>query len=162
MVLNLVLGMALDLHAMNGKFQDVHDLKIVRVRAESDLDDWVSVRVFSAPEAVVTALQGVHRLFGVSDSRPWRYFIGFVNGKPAATSLLFLGAEAAAVHWVVTLPGYRKKGIGAAMTLRALHEAREGGYKVAVLTASPYGIGIYRKIGFREFCTIRRYGWEPK
>jgi hypothetical protein len=35
------------------------------------------------------------------------------------------------------------------------------GYHVAVLTASSDGIGIYRRIGFREYCWFRRYDWEP-
>jgi len=62
---------------------------------------------------------------------------------------------------VVTLPEVRRRGIGAAMTLRVLHEARAIGYRVAVLTASPDGIGVYRRIGFREYCLFRRYEWGP-
>jgi len=43
------------------------------------------------------------------------------------------------------------------MTLAALGEARRAGYRVAILTASPDGVRIYRRIGFREYCTISRY-----
>lgn len=60
------------------------------------------------------------------------------------------------MHYVVTLPEVRRRGIGASMTLRVLREARAMGYRVAVLTTSPDGIGIYRRIGFRAYCWFRR------
>jgi len=34
------------------------------------------------------------------------------------------------------------------------------GCRLAVLTASDEGIGIYRRLGFREYCRFRRYEWE--
>ena len=71
--------------------------------------------------------------------------------------LLVFGAGVAAVHWVVTLPEMRHLGIGTAMTLAALREARTIGYRIAILTASPYGGGIYRRIGFRAYGTISKY-----
>jgi ribosomal protein S18 acetylase RimI-like enzyme len=91
---------------------------------------------------------------------PWRYYLGYLDGKPVATVLLFFGAGVAAVHWVVTLPEVRYQGIGTAMTLAALREARAAGYRVAILTASSYGERIYRRIGFRSYCTISKYSWQ--
>ena len=44
--------------------------------------------------------------------------------------LLVFGAGVAAVHWVVTLPEMRHLGIGTAMTLAALREARTIGYRM--------------------------------
>src|SRR5437588_294535 len=91
------------------------------------------------------------------DAPSWRYFLGRLNGKPVATAKLFVGAGVAAVHHVVTLPEMRRRGIGTAMTLRVLHDARAMGYRVGVLTASPDGLGSYRRIGFRDYCWFRRY-----
>jgi ribosomal protein S18 acetylase RimI-like enzyme len=154
-------GMAVDLHTMNEAFDTPCPLEISCVHIDSDLRDWVNVWAFDSSSRVKFDLLEVHRQFGIDGRCPWRYFIGSVNGKPVATSLLFLGEKAAAVHWVVTLPEWRQQGIGVAMTLHALREARHEGYHTAVLTASPQGNGVYRRIGFREYCTIRRYGWEP-
>lgn len=42
-----------------------------------------------------------------------------------------------------------------------LLEAKDLGYKRAVLTVSPYGLGTYERIGVRKYGTIRRYGWCP-
>ncbi|HEX4207488.1 MAG TPA: GNAT family N-acetyltransferase, partial [Ktedonobacteraceae bacterium] len=58
---------------------------------------------------------------------------------------------------VVTLPQARRQGIGAAMTLVVLREARAQEYRISVLTASPMGINIYRRIGFQEYGTFSVY-----
>lgn len=47
------------------------------------------------------------------------------------------------------------------MTHQALRDARRMEFQVGVLTASPDGIGSYRRIGFREYCWFHRYAWEP-
>jgi ribosomal protein S18 acetylase RimI-like enzyme len=62
----------------------------------------------------------------------------------------------------VTEPDVRLQGIGATMTLAALHEARALGYRVSVLRASPYGLHLYRRLGFREYCLLSTYVWSPQ
>jgi len=154
-------GMAIDLHTMNEGLETPGYLQISRVHTDMDLRNWVSVWAFDSSEEVMGDLTDIHRQFGFDGQNPWRYYVGLVDGKPVATSLLFLGEKAAAIHWVVTLPAWRRRGIGAAMTVRALNDARAAGHQLAVLTASPEGIVVYRKLGFRECCTIRRFGWKP-
>jgi hypothetical protein len=39
--------------------------------------------------------------------------------------------------------------------------ARELGYRVAVLGAAQKAIPLYRRLGFRQFCTVVQYLWEP-
>jgi predicted acetyltransferase len=46
--------------------------------------------------------------------------------------------------------------------LMAACEARVKGYRVAVLTASPFGFNIYRRLGFHEYCTVSTYEWSPE
>lgn len=36
------------------------------------------------------------------------------------------------------------------------------GYRVAVLSASPFDINIYRRLGFREYCMFSMYEGEPE
>jgi GNAT superfamily N-acetyltransferase len=154
-------GMALDIDQMNDDLAAPPELTIEPVEDEAGLRDWVSVWLFPAPEKLRQAYFAVRRTLWLEHERPMHCFLGCWQGKPVATSMLYLGKGVAAVHHVVTLPEYRRRGIGSAMTLRVLHEARERGYRVGVLTASPDGSGSYRKIGFREYCSVRRYEWEP-
>jgi len=90
-----------------------------------------------------------------------RLYLGTLAGKAVATSEVFFGGGVASVQSVGTLPVYRRQGIGAAMTLKALQEARRQGYRIGVLTASPMGINLYRRIGFQEYCTFSTYLWHP-
>jgi len=45
------------------------------------------------------------------------------------------------------------------MTLMAAREARQAGYRIGILTASPMGINIYRRLGFKETCIVGTYEW---
>jgi GNAT superfamily N-acetyltransferase len=60
------------------------------------------------------------------------------------------------------LPHARRKGIGATITLKPLHQAREMGYRVGVLQATEMGIGVYRRLGFEKYCQIGHYVWAPE
>jgi GNAT superfamily N-acetyltransferase len=120
-----------------------------------------SVWAYDASDDVLRSLQQIHQELGFGEDKPWRYYLGILNGEPVATSQLFQGSTACAVHWVVTVPTARRRGIGAAMTTAALRDARDMGYNLAILTASPLGANIYKKIGFQECCTISKYTWKP-
>lgn len=87
------------------------------------------------------------------------HYLGRLDGRPVATAQLFVGAGVAGVYWVSTLPEARRRGIGTAMTLAALQDARRMQLDVAVLHATPVGVSIYQRIGFRECCRIDHYVW---
>lgn len=53
-----------------------------------------------------------------------------------------------AVFGVGTLPGWRRRGLGAAVTLAVLHEARGRGADLAYLNPSELGHGMYASLGF--------------
>jgi GNAT superfamily N-acetyltransferase len=77
-----------------------------------------------------------------------RYFVGYHEGVAVCTTEVTLAEGVAGVYGVSTLKAHRRKGFGAAVTLAALHEARNEGYATAVLQASPDGEPVYRKLGF--------------
>ncbi|MDR1335171.1 MAG: GNAT family N-acetyltransferase [Holosporaceae bacterium] len=80
-----------------------------------------------------------------------KLFVGYFDNQPAATSALFTDENTAGVWDVVTLPQFRRKGIGTDMTLQALFYAFDNfGRRIGVLTASEDGEPVYRKIGFQK------------
>lgn len=89
-------------------------------------------------------------------ARQTRY-VGYLDGKPVASSALVLEEGLAGVYAVATLPAARKRGIGRAMTLAPLLEARALGYETTILQASSAGFPIYAKLGFREVCRYKLY-----
>ena len=64
---------------------------------------------------------------------------------------------AAGIYCVATLPEARGKGIGAALTLKPLLDAREMGNRVGVLQSSDMGFNVYEKLGFRHLCQIKNF-----
>jgi predicted GNAT family acetyltransferase len=56
----------------------------------------------------------------------------------------------ALVAGVTTIPSYRRRGLGTAMTCRALLSAREEGAVNGFLDATPAGASIYGRLGFED------------
>ena len=154
-------GMAIEIDRMREDLEIPAELTIETVHDAASLADWVSVWLPPVAEDVRRRQFSALLSLGVDETLPWQYFVGRLNGEPVATSEIFLSAGVAAVHQVVTMPSARRRGIGTAMTLKVLSEARDRGYRVGVLTASPAGQGVYRRIGFAEYCWFHRYSWRP-
>ena len=153
-------GMAIAIDRMRDDVVAPSELTIEEVADDGALEAWVAVWLFGASQDFRHLCLDALRGRGLGADLPWRYYLGRLNGEPVATAELFVAAGVASVQYVVTLPAVRRRGIGTAMTLRVLREARAMSYRVGVLTASPEGIGSYRRIGFREYCWFRRYEGE--
>jgi len=155
-------GMACDLHALNEDLASPSSLRISRVRNRRQLAGWVTAfaRGFdTSPEAA----DGWYRLnmaLGLADELPWRLYAGYVHGQPVATAALHLGAGVAGIYCVSTIPSARRQGIGAALVVAALRDAREEGCRVGILHSSELGMGVYRRLGFQEYCSIGAYSWS--
>ncbi len=82
------------------------------------------------------------------------YYLARLNGKPVATSLLFLAGGVSGLYCVATVPSARGRGIGRAISHFPLLDARNMGYRTAILQATEKGERIYRRLGFKEVCRI--------
>ncbi len=87
-----------------------------------------------------------------------RLYTAYYGDIPAAVSIVFDHGDIIALHWVGTIPAYRKKGLGFAASHSALLEAKKNGYKTALLFASPMGKPLYEKIGFKEYAMYKIFG----
>jgi len=58
---------------------------------------------------------------------------------------------------VGTVPEFRGKGYGSAVTLAAMDWAREMGEELAILHATEMGKPVYRRLGFEAHCTITQW-----
>lgn len=88
---------------------------------------------------------------------PARFYVGYLDGEPVATSECFLGHGVAGLYAVTTLATARGRGIGTAMTVTPLLDARAAGYRTATLQASAGGHGVYARIGFQPCGEFREY-----
>jgi len=155
-------GMALDLATMAGRTPTPSNLTIEDVLDNVALRAWTAVWMDGVPEPTRNHCRAVYDALGVNRARPWRYYLGRLDGEPVATVKLFYDAGVVSVQHVATLLHARHQGIATAMTVHALREARDQGYRVAVLTSTPAGFNCYRRIGFRAYCTFSSYDWWPR
>jgi ribosomal protein S18 acetylase RimI-like enzyme len=152
-------GMAVDLLALNEDIIAPSDLRIKHVGHADTLKKWVSTLIsgFGLPDSSESALFDL--LIGLGFELPLRNYVGFLNEEPVATAELFLGAGVAGIYGIVTLPKERHQGIGAALTLAPLREARAMGYRIGILHSTEMGLGLYRRLGFQEYCKMSHYEW---
>ena len=81
----------------------------------------------------------------------YKLLLGYLDERPIATAIQLRAAGVVGLHDITVLPSARGMGIGTEMTLIPLRDAITLGFKYSVLCATELGIGIYRKLGFREY-----------
>lgn len=84
-------------------------------------------------------------------------FVAYVDDVPAATALTLFSDGAAGVYWVATLPASRGRGLGEVCTALATNAGFERGAPVVTLQASPMGLPIYTRMGYRTCDQLRRF-----
>jgi predicted GNAT family acetyltransferase len=91
-----------------------------------------------------------------SDSPLW-FYVGYLDEIPVASSELTAAGGVVGLYSICTLVDYRKRGFGAALTLQPLLDAREAGYRTAILQASEQGARVYARVGFEPFGQVTEY-----
>ena len=153
-------GMAVDLVGLNEDLPTPSGLTIEHVGDTETLRKWAyaSIIGFELPE---TSVDTWFDLFtGLGFDLPLRNYVGILNREPVATSELFLAAGVAGIYVVATIPEARRQGVGTAITLAPLREARAMGYRIGILHSSSMGLEMYRRLGFQEYCKMSHYVWE--
>ncbi|MCE5265407.1 MAG: GNAT family N-acetyltransferase [Deltaproteobacteria bacterium] len=157
-------GMAADLGALDETTTAPADLTIIEVRDADSLARWCALAsvCFELPDFAAAAWCHWYESVGVQEKSPLTHYLGWQKGEPVAMGSMMLGAGVAGIYNVATLPSARRQGIGSAMTLTPLLAARAMGYRVGVLQSSEMGVGVYRNLGFREYCRLDHYLWSDE
>jgi N-acetylglutamate synthase len=117
--------------------------------AEIDFANEILARSFGAPKELFDRFYGACAAIAEASS-----YVGRVDGKLVATALGITIGDVTGVFNVATDPEHRGQGHGAALTARVLRDGFAGGAKLAFLQSSEIGLGVYRRLGFRE---VERY-----
>lgn len=135
-------------------------IKLMKVTTDNNLKLWGKVfqEGFSLPKTITEMFLDLFKLFG----SPFldNYLAIFQEQPVAIASVLYYGGIAGIFN-VATLPDYRGKGIGTAITLAPLLDAKKNGYEIAWLESSEMGINLYKRIGFQEYCRLFRCIYTP-
>lgn len=152
-------GMALDLDSLGSRLPEIVGFAVEKVANETQQALWARVAAIGTgfADPAVKALEAVEASLGDAAYQAQHRYIGYLDGKPVASAALVLDAGVAGIYAIATIPPARQRGIGRTMTVLPLLEARQLGYRVATLQASPLGYPIYKKLGFQEVCDYRLY-----
>ena len=134
-------GMAMRLEGVGAEGSCPDDLRIERVGDDDGLREWLSFFTLFEFE--------MFRVF--IESPEVRLYLGRIDGEAVGTSMMFLSSGVAGLYQVEVSPEHRRRGIGTALTLAPMEDARQHGYRIAVLQASRMGEPVYRKIGFKSY-----------
>lgn len=157
-------GMAADLQQVNEAVltQTPPGFTIEPVHDEADMLAFkrVFVESYGIPDWAGQAWVDATMTAGIGQT-PWQMYMGKLNGEAVATNMLFNGGGVAGVYAVATVPSARGQGIGAAITLKPLLEARALGYRYGVLFSTEMGLPVYERIGFKlTNARLNRYLWR--
>lgn len=145
-------AMAADLGALNVAELSPHGLKIERVTTPKHISDFAMVNAvnWTPPDQNVIRFYETATPLLLDPRSPLRIYVGYLGDEAVSTAELTVGGDVVGLYNIATLEAHRRKGIGSALTLRPLIDAREEGFKIAILQASADGLGVYKRLGFKE------------
>lgn len=152
-------GMAADLEALPPAALAPRGLRIARARTAAQLRDFAAVLASLAtpPDPAVLRFYEAAAPAILAPDSPIGAYVGYLGDVAVASAEVTLAGGVAGLYSVAVLAPYRRQGIGTAMTLAPLLDARADGWRTAVLQASSEGERVYRRLGFRAMGTFTEY-----
>lgn len=93
--------------------------------------------------AAAFATEALRRMPGVT------FYVGYQDGVAVTTGLGSRTGRTIGVYNIATVESARRRGLGAAMTMRVVDDGAAAGCDVAILQASEMGEPLYERLGFR-------------
>jgi ribosomal protein S18 acetylase RimI-like enzyme len=134
-------------------------VEIRTVATEQDRAAWLEAGLggFASDEMDREALGSIASHLGAVTGGSIMSFYGVADDRPVATAQVFVDPESrvGVVGWVGTLPEFRRRGIGTAVTRAATNAGFDMGAEVVGLQATAAGFPIYEKLGFRTISSYK-------
>jgi GNAT superfamily N-acetyltransferase len=136
-------------------------ISIATVSAPAGLEDWARAAAdgFGYPESVQASftILATHMGFPGPDHR---LYLARVDDQPAGTALLFRTGQVAGLYFLAVTPTMRRRGLGLALTRRAMHDALQADCRMIILQSSQMAENLYHRAGFRTFAKMGRVTFE--
>jgi GNAT superfamily N-acetyltransferase len=84
-------------------------------------------------------------------------YVGYTDGEPVTTGMGIRTGSTIGVYNIATVERARKRGYGAAMTMRIVDDGAAEGCNTAILQASDMGLSVYEHLGFRTVVEYMGY-----
>jgi ribosomal protein S18 acetylase RimI-like enzyme len=151
-------AMALEL----SKLPELHTpvgLSIKLVNTKEMLERWTEcfADVYKIPREKMKISFPFHAAAGFAPDSIVQHFLGILNSEVVSISRVAYARDSLVLSGIAVLDKYRRKGMGAAVTLYPLHLARKRGFKYAVLASTSIAFPLYKTLGFQECFKIKYY-----
>jgi ribosomal protein S18 acetylase RimI-like enzyme len=128
---------------------DVPDAELAAVRRAGAADSDTYLSVLSAGFEVTPQMWGTDFSSQVLGAGGGEAYLAQHDGRAVSTGFGVREDDTLCVFNVSTLPGYRRRGYGRAVSLAALRDGARSGANLAALQATPEAVSLYRSLGFR-------------
>lgn len=156
-------AMTCDLRRLPSAGDWPHDLTVTRARTRSDLEAYARLLAGLAdpPDVLVQAFYAAAAPHLLGADSPLRLYLGRRDGTPVATAEVTLAHGVAGLYNVSTIEAERGRGIGTAMTVLPLLDARNDGIGHGVLQAAGDARRLYARVGFEAAGVVVEYKPDP-
>jgi N-acetylglutamate synthase-like GNAT family acetyltransferase len=127
-------------------------LTIQEVTSEQDIELWtkiVATELLDDPEMDSKLFKALVNMEG------FYFFLGFLQNKAVACSILFMHENVGGVYLVATDKDFRKRGFGSDITNVCLQKAKELGSERVHIQATDIGKNMYASLGFEEMGAVQ-------
>lgn len=126
--------------------------------AHDDLREWIKPLQEGFPSSDnCEAYRKLNAILLCKGEKKLRHFTAYKDNEAACSATLFLSNAAVMLHNLATRDKFRKLGLGTALTVYMMHEAKKAGYKHCFLDSSDEGFNLYKKLGFKVYCVTSVY-----
>lgn len=155
-------AMQLDLARLNETIAIPADFRVVRVATPAQLREFIRVQSCNSdlPADAAEAWFNLEADIGLGDHLAWQRYLGYWRGEPVATASTITASEVVGLYQVATLPQARGFGLGTAISLAAMRDARQRGQCQAILHSTELGFNVYRRLGFEPVTDVDIYLWS--
>ena len=158
-------AMGVDLRTLDdSKLQEICDrsgVLINQIETETDLVLLRGLFPNIFPEFSTLFFDALDAIFrtrlGEGEDAELMNFIAKIDGVPVSASTIVLAAGVAGLYNVGTLKEHRGKGVGSAVSLKALLYGRKRGYETGILQSTAEGFNVYTRLGFKEYFKWQTY-----
>ena len=154
--------MGAELAAVRGVGAEIAGLTLEEVESASGIDAWLDVAQASGWFDGAGVREGQRRLYtavGTGRNRPHRHWLARRDGEAVGCATAFFAGETALLENLAVVPSERRRGIGTALTMLWVREARRLGCRLAVLGPTPDARPFYERLNFTLTGSPRRRWW---
>lgn len=142
------------LHAPQRRAPELQIRRVSDVQTRTEFAQLSSL-IFSLPLLTATEIYGSGALWAGGAMTGW---IGYSERQPVSIVSVVIGAGAAGVYSVGTLPMYQGRGYAEALMRHALAQAREAtGIQISVLQSTEQGLHLYTRMGYQPVTRFSVY-----